>query len=81
MYTVYILKDKKGFLYKGVTNNIVRRLREHRSGKTITTSKMDDVKIIYTEVYDSFIEARKRELYLKSAAGRKFLKKVLNKPR
>ena len=81
MYTVYVLKDKNGCFYKGVTNNITRRLREHRSGKTITTSKMEDVNVVYTEIYDDFLEARNREVYLKSAAGRRFLRKELNKPR
>ena len=77
MYTVYILQDSDGKLYKGMTNNIERRLAEHRSGHTVTTSKMKDLKIIYKEIYQNFEEARKRELYFKSAAGRRFIKKVL----
>jgi len=76
-FTVYVLKDLTGRLYKGVTNNLKRRLREHKVGKTITTSRMKDVKVVYSEEYDNFKEARKRELYLKSAAGRRFLKKIL----
>ncbi len=74
MFTVYVLKDKNGKLYKGMTNNMERRLREHRSGHTKTTKKMKDVEVVYTEKYDTFTEARKRELYLKSAVGRRFLK-------
>ena len=31
--------------------------------------------VIYTEEYDSLEEARRREKYLKSAAGRRFIKK------
>ncbi len=31
--------------------------------------------MVYTEEYGNFEEARKRELYLKSSAGRRFLKK------
>jgi putative endonuclease len=77
MYTVYVLKDEKGKLYKGMTNNLQRRLSEHRSGHTITTSKMKGLEVVYIEKYDTFTEARKRELYLKSAAGRKFLNKIL----
>ncbi len=73
-YTVYVLKDKNGVLYKGVTNNLVRRLREHKGGHTRTTSRMEDVNVVYTEEYDAFSEARRRELYFKSAAGRRFLK-------
>ena len=73
-YYVYVLEDTEGKRYKGMTNNLERRLSEHRRGKTITTQKMKDFKLIYTERYSSFDEARKRELYLKSAAGRRFLK-------
>jgi len=76
-YTVYVLRDIKGSLYKGVTNDLVRRLKEHRLGKTITTSKMQSFEVAYTEEYDTFAEARTRELYLKSAAGRRFLKTKL----
>ncbi|MDD4804990.1 MAG: GIY-YIG nuclease family protein [Candidatus Pacebacteria bacterium] len=74
MYKVYVLKSFDNKLYKGVTNNLERRLKEHLSGHTITTSKMKGLKVVYLEQYDTFIEARKRELYFKSSAGRRFLK-------
>ena len=38
MYTVYVLQDEEGHFYKGMTNDLVRRLAEHRRGKTRTTS-------------------------------------------
>ena len=38
---------------------------------------MIDLKVVYTEEYDILEQARKRELYLKSAAGRRFLKNKL----
>jgi len=74
MFTVYVLKDESGRLYKGFTKDIDRRVVEHRSGMVRTTKNMKNVKVVYTEKYDTFSEARKRELYLKSAAGRRFLK-------
>ena len=74
MYTVYVLKDNSGKLYKGVTNNLQRRLKEHRTGHTITTSKMGQLEIAYTEEFQTFTEARAREKYFKTAAGRRFLK-------
>lgn len=77
MYTVYVLKNFDGRLYKGMTNDLERRLSEHRAGHTQTTKHFKDFKVVYTESCSTFVEARKRELYLKSAAGRKFLKKVL----
>ena len=73
-YVAYILKDENGLLYKGVTNNLARRLKEHKGGHTVTTSRMKNVRVVYSEEYDTFLEARTREVYFKSAAGRKFLK-------
>ena len=76
-YTAYVLKDKDGKYYKGVTNNLQRRLAEHRSGQTKTTARMEGLAVAYIEKFDTFKEARKREVYFKSAAGRRFLKKKL----
>ena len=77
MYKVYILRDRSGKLYKGMTSNITRRFYEHKTGHTKTTSKMNGLEIVYIEKYDTFLKARKRELYLKSAAGRRFIKNKL----
>lgn len=76
---VYILKDGEGKLYKGLTNNLSRRLSEHKRGKTITTRKMDGLCLVYSEEFDSFNKARERELYFKTAAGRRFIKRILDK--
>jgi len=35
---------------------------------------MGDLVVVYTEKYSNFAEARSREVYLKTAAGRRFLK-------
>lgn len=78
MYTVYILKDSKNNLYKELTNNLKRRLTEHKRGSTKTTKNMKGIEVVYQEEYNNFDEARQREIYLKTAAGRKFIKKLLN---
>lgn len=52
---------------------------EHKCGKTRTTSRMSDLEVVYTEEYLNFADARKRELYFKSAVGRRFLKKILGR--
>lgn len=79
MYTAYVLKSSDNKLYKGVTNDLARRLQEHNSGQTKTTANMRELEVVYTEIYDTFIKAREREVYFKTAAGRRFLKKVLDK--
>lgn len=60
-----------------MTNNLERRLKEHCNGHTITTSKMKNLGLVYKEIFDNIEEARKREVYFKTAAGRRFLKKVI----
>jgi len=77
MFIVYVLQDDKGKFYKGFTNNLARRFSEHLRGDTLTTSKMKNLKIVYTEQYSTMKEARLREVYLKTSAGRRFLKKIL----
>lgn len=77
MFVIYVLQDKNGKLYKGQTDNLERRLREHQSGKVTTTSKMEDCRLVYTETVVTRREALKKEKYFKTAAGRRFLKKVI----
>ena len=57
--------------------DLSRRLLEHKSGKTQTTRRMKNLEVVYTEQYDTFELARARELYLKTSAGRRFIKKIL----
>lgn len=80
MYYVYVLKSlKDGLHYTGITNNIEKRLNEHNHGKKNTPSTMNrgPFKVIYHEIVEDRAEARKREKYLKSSTGRRFLKSIL----
>jgi putative endonuclease len=66
-YFVYILTNcKRGVLYVGVTNDLVRRLSEHK-GKVVPgfTSKYGLTMLVYYEEYASVVEARDRERVLK----------------
>jgi putative endonuclease len=74
MFFVYVLQDKNGKVYKGQTEDLVRRFREHCSGHTKSTKGMIGAKIVYVEKYETRKEAILREKYLKSATGRRFLK-------
>ena len=66
-YYVYILSNKKnGTLYIGMTNNLERRMLEHKS-KSIEgfTKKYDLDKLMYFETYKYVNEAITREKRLK----------------
>ena len=56
-----------------MTNNLERRLIEHNLGKMKSTKAFIPWEIIYAEKFPNRIEARKREKYFKSAAGRRYL--------
>ncbi|HNP06927.1 MAG TPA: GIY-YIG nuclease family protein [Cyclobacteriaceae bacterium] len=76
---IYVIKSEKdGRLYKGLSEEPDRRLLllSHNSGKVNSTKGYRPRKIIYTECYPSFEEARARELFLKSGKGRDFLKSL-----
>ncbi|MEQ9413564.1 MAG: GIY-YIG nuclease family protein [Cyclobacteriaceae bacterium] len=78
-YYVYVLKSEKveGKHYVGMTSNIERRLKEHNAGRSKFTSGFIPWKIVYSEFLATRSEAREREKYLKSAAGRRFIKQYL----
>lgn len=78
-YCVYVLQSKiDGRLYTGMTSNFQRRLRQHNSGKTRSTKSRVPFSVVYTEEVSSRAKARKREVYLKSGAGREFIKQLAN---
>jgi putative endonuclease len=66
-YFVYILASRRnGTLYIGVTNDLVRRMSEHK-GKFVPgfTRRYGVDKLVYFEAYASILEARARERALK----------------
>jgi len=75
MITVYAIFDKIiKEIYVGMTNDLERRLSEHKRGQSKYTKKFIDFILIYKEEFDSYINARKKEKYLKSGCGKEFLK-------
>lgn len=76
MAWVYILKSvSRQKTYVGSTTDLMRRLEEHNSGKHTYTKRYCPWVVVYTEEIVSLPDARAREKYLKSAAGRRFIKK------
>jgi len=78
MVTIYVIESEKdGMWYTGMALDAVKRLREHNSGKNRFTKGHLLWKIIYTEQATDWSEGRKREKYLKSAAGKIHVSKML----
>lgn len=67
-YFIYILASKKnGTLYIGVTNNIERRIEEHKNkiNPNCFTAKYDVNLLVYYEIFQYINDAIKREKQLK----------------
>ena len=74
MIYVYVIKSSiKKFRYVGITNDLDRRIKEHNSGKNKSTTLYLPFDLVLKEEYADYLEARKREKFLKSGQGRKFL--------
>jgi len=74
MIFLYVIKSlNHNFRYVGITNNIKRRIRQHNIGYNISTRKYKPFKLLLTENFNNYKEAREREIFLKSGQGRKFL--------
>ena len=91
MFYVYILRTSSNTLYTGQTNNIEKRIKEHKA-KNIKSSKyvrsFPSFELVYSEEYKSRKEAMQRESQLKSwpkakkealISGSKILLKSKNK--
>lgn len=67
-YFVYILRTSGGTLYTGQTNNLEKRLAEHRQGKGKASKyvrSFSSFELVFKEKYKSRSTAMKRELELK----------------
>lgn len=64
-----------------MSTNVEERLIAHNAKKSIYTAKYVPWIVIHKESYNTLAEARKREKYLKTAAGRRWMKKNINWPR
>ena len=83
MYYIYVLKSLKNQKrYVGSTGLLPEeRCRQHNTGSNKWTKSNGPFILVYQEGYLTNTEARKREGFLKSGAGRKLLDGVLNHKR
>ena len=78
MAKVYVIESLKDHTwYTGISIDPERRLIEHNSGKNRFTKGHIPWRIIYTESHPDWLSARVREKYLKTHAGKNWLKKFL----
>ncbi|MCL5774884.1 MAG: GIY-YIG nuclease family protein [Patescibacteria group bacterium] len=73
-FYIYVLESiKDGSRYIGYTGNLKKRLEEHNKGKSVYTDIHKPYKLVYFEGCTNMQDAKRREGYLKTHQGRKFL--------
>jgi len=79
MSFVYVLKSlKNGKRYVGNTDSFPEeRLKKHNYGSNQFTKRNGPFILIHQEPCENKMEARKREKFLKSGVGRKYLDEIL----
>ena len=79
MYYVYILRSIKSplRLYIGHTENLERRLAEHRAGNCHSTVRMGGFRLIFYEAFVAKGDAQRREAYFKTTNGKKALRLII----
>ncbi|OGZ72534.1 MAG: hypothetical protein A2908_01530 [Candidatus Staskawiczbacteria bacterium RIFCSPLOWO2_01_FULL_38_12b] len=72
VYVLQSLKDRA--FYIGYTTNLVIRLKQHNAKTNFSTKSRTPFKYIYIEACINEDDARRREGYLKTTQGGRFLK-------
>lgn len=79
-YTIYLLisKDEK-FTYTGFSDNVNRRISEHKAQKIKSTKNFGDFTFYILEKVPNIKYARIQEKYWKSCTGREKIKELFKK--
>jgi putative endonuclease len=77
LYILMSLRD--GRTYTGSTDNLERRLNQHKKGLVSSTRNRRPLNLIYEETFENVIDARRREKYFKTCSGRRKLAIILEK--
>ncbi|MBP9802630.1 GIY-YIG nuclease family protein [Patescibacteria group bacterium] len=78
MYYVYILKLYSDKFYIGYTQDLKRRLSEHKDGKSYFVGREKSFKLVYFEAFNDIDLAKQRERSLKNygSAYKELLKRI-----
>ena len=80
MYFTYVLySEKHNRFYIGMSADVEKRLTEHNAGKTKSTKGYMPWALLFIEEFKTRNEAREREVYLKSGAGREYVRSYFDK--
>lgn len=74
---LYILKNKQGKYYVGSTDNLERRLKQHRSNQSPTTKRLKAYDLVFYQEYSSLLDARKIEKKIKLWKRKDYIDRII----
>ena len=78
MFYVYVLlSERDSEFYVGYTADLKKRLNLHKSGKVQSTKNRRPLRLVYYEAFLCREDGLHRERYLKTAYGKRYLKRRL----
>ncbi len=78
-YTYVLRSLKDGETYTGSTGDLRKRFKQHAEGETRSTKGRRPLELIYYEMCKNEIDARTREIFLKTGMGKRYLKSRLKR--
>jgi putative endonuclease len=76
---VYVIKNEKGLFYTGCTSDLRKRVTQHENKQSTHTKRFESLNLIYYEACLNKEDAYRRERYLKTGMGKRYLKNRLTK--
>jgi len=72
-YTYVLLSERDGRFYTGSSGDLRARVHEHNAGRVHSTAYRRPLKLIYYEACLDVADARRRERFLKTGKGKRYL--------
>lgn len=76
-YVYILLSEFDGTFYTGYTKDLNKRFSEHKLGKVKSTKNRQPLNLVYWEGCLNQQDATRREKYLKSGSGKRYLRNRL----
>jgi putative endonuclease len=72
-YTYVLISERDGKFYTGSTGDLRKRFRDHNEGRVRSTAYRRPWKLLYYEACLHSWDARRRERFLKTGKGKRYL--------
>lgn len=78
-YTYVLRCEKTKTFYTGTTSNLEKRLEQHNKGQVFYTKNKLPLQLVYFEACLNKEDAYRRERYLKTGIGKRYIKNRIKK--